>query len=188
MIRRKRAVAGAFALVLAAQLRATTVPSLSFEELTDQSEVVVNGQVNRSWSEWDSEHKYIWTHYEIRITGVHKGSTAGTVIVSEPGGVVGDRGMSVAGVVSYAAGEQVAVFLQRMPNGFLRTTGWWQGKFGVDANGRLHASSVSEVLVTDKPGAAGSRTSLATINGLPLTQLHAQVAARVAAQHGSTTK
>jgi hypothetical protein len=168
-------------LIVAARLGATSVPGLSFEDLTDRSELVISGQVTRSWSDWDSEHKYIWTHHEVRVTGTYKGAAGSTVVLSEPGGVVGDRGMAIAGAVAYAAGEQVAVFLQRMPNGYLRTTGWAQGKFTVSASGLLRGAPSAGVELV-RPGSGPAGTSLRSLEGISLNTLRTRVAARVAAQ------
>lgn len=160
------------------------VPSLTFEQMTDQSELVVQGQVTRSWSDWDSEHKYIWTHYEIAVVGTHKGRAAARVVVSEPGGVVGDKAMAIAGVVGYAPGEQIAVFLQRMPNGYLRTTGWGQGKYTVDGAERVHSlgSRKGAEVVSVTRGRATGATQPTNLDGLTLNELRAKVVARVEAQ------
>src|SRR5580700_2249544 len=128
------------ALLFACNVSATSVPSLTFEELTDRSELIVSGQVTRSWADWDSEHKFIWTHYELSVSNAQKGTPGLTVELAEPGGVVGIQGMAIAGAVVYQPGDHVLVFLQRMPNGYLRTTGWSQGKYTVDSTGRLHAA------------------------------------------------
>jgi hypothetical protein len=169
------------------------VPSQTFEELTDHSEMVVGGQITRSWSAWDSEHKFIWTHYELRVSSTQKGRPGAAVEFSEPGGEVGDRGMSVAGSVEYRPGDQVAVFLQRMPNGYLRTTGWGQGKYIVDKTGHLHAELSqrgTEIVqanqaVKSKPAAG---TSLRTLDGISIGELGRRVAARVAAQGRGSAK
>jgi hypothetical protein len=152
--------------------------------MTDRSEVVAAGRVTRTWSDWDNEHKYIWTHYELAIDSTQKGRPGATVVVSEPGGVVADRAMSIAGVVSYAVGEQVAVFLQRMPNGYLRTTGWSQGKFTVDKTGYLHASSGAGIEVAPVGQKASAGTSLRMLEHTTVGQLRALVQARVAAVGG----
>jgi hypothetical protein len=179
---RIRTLLCALSLVFVSRLAATIVPSLTFEQMTDQSEVVVQGQVTRSWSDWDGEHKYIWTHYEIAVASTQKGRAEATVVVSEPGGVVGDKAMAIAGVVSYAPGERIAVFLQRMPNGYLRTTGWGQGKFNVDGSGRLHAAAFgSEVVPVGQQASRPAGTSLRTLEGISVGQLGARVRARIAA-------
>jgi hypothetical protein len=159
---------------------ATSVPSMTFEELTDRSEIVVSGQVARSWSEWDSEHKFIWTHHELSVSGVHKGTPGSKVVVSEPGGVVGTQGMSVAGSVVYQPADRVFVFLQRMPNGYLRTTGWGQGKYTVDAKGRLHAeTSFSGGFELVGP------QSLRSLDGMTVADVGERIAARMRLQGGA---
>ncbi len=119
---------------------ATSIPRITFAELTDNSDMILTGRIARTWTAWDSDHKYIWTHYELRVSGAHKGGAPALVEFAEPGGIAGGVGMSIAGTVGYTVGENVLVFLQRMPNGYLRTTGWGQGKYRVDADTRLHES------------------------------------------------
>ena len=171
------------ALLWAMTAGATIVPNLSFEEITDHSELIVSGQITRSWTDWDSQHRYIWTHYELAVSARHKGASAATIIVSEPGGVVGIEGLAVAGAVGYQPGEHVLIFLQRMPNGYLRTTGWSQGKYDVDAAGRLHAqSAVGSVELVDVPGKAAAATPLRILNGMSVAELHTRIAARLKSQ------
>jgi hypothetical protein len=115
------------------------------------------------------------------------------VVVSEPGGVAGNRGMVIAGSVQYRPGDQVAIFLERMPNGYLRTTGWGQGKYIVDESGGLHADSslrgidVIPVGTGAKSGASAG-TSLRTLDGASVMSLRARVAARIAAQRQGSAK
>jgi hypothetical protein len=164
-------------ILFAATTGATTVPSLTFEQLTDQSDMVVSGRVTRSWSDWDSHHKFIWTHYELAVTDSAKGSPGSTVVLSELGGLVGNQELTVAGTTSYAPGDRVVVFLQRMPNGYLRTTGWGQGKYIVDKTGRLRV----DVSAPPAPSASAG-TPLSTLAGLTIADIHTRVAARIAAQ------
>ena len=162
---------------------ATSVPGLSFEQLTDRSDLVVTGEVARTWTDWDSEHKYIWTHYELTVSATHKGASAATVVLSEPGGVVGLQGMAIAGAVGYQPGEHVLVFLERMPNGYLRTTGWSQGKYSIDAAGRLRPeSTVGGVELVSAPGKPAAATPLRTLNGMSVAELHGRIAARLRTQ------
>jgi hypothetical protein len=175
-------------ILLSSIADATSVPGLTFEELTDRSEVIVTGEVARSWSDWDSAHKFIWTHHELSVSSTQKGSPGSTVVVSEPGGIVGDRGMAIAGSVTYRPGDQVAVFLQRMPNGYLRTTGWGQGKYALDKTGRLHAELTGVEIVQAGSKAASAGTSLRALDGIGIAELRSRVSARVAAQRQGSTK
>jgi hypothetical protein len=177
------------ALLISLTAGATSVPSLTFEELTDRSELILAGRITRSWSDWDGGHQFIWTHYELIVSTVQKGAPGSTAIVSEPGGVVADRGMAVAGSVAYRPGDQVAVFLERMPNGYLRTAGWGQGKYTVDKTGRLHADIHGiEVVRADQKSAVARGTSLRMLDGIGIGEFRARVAARVTTQHQGSAK
>jgi hypothetical protein len=174
------------ALLIASGARATTVPGLTFEELTDHSELIVSGQITRSWADWDSEHKFIWTHYQLSVSSAQKGAPSATVELSEPGGVVGIQGMAIAGAVVYQPGDHVLVFLQRMPNGYLRTTGWSQGKYMVDNMGRLHAETSLRGLqvVSAQKGAALTKSAppLRSLDGMTLAELRTRIASRLQQQ------
>lgn len=173
-------------LLWASNAAATSVPALSFEQLTDHSELVVTGEITRTWSDWDSEHKFIWTHYELSVAAAQKGSPSSAVVLSEPGGVVGIQGMSIAGAVTYQTGEKVLVFLQRMPNGYLRTTGWSQGKFELDANGRIHSTApLGGLEIVTAAGSPKAVTSLRTLNGITVDDLRARIAAHIKSQGGA---
>ncbi len=125
---------------------ATTLPRLTFEQLADSSEIVAAGRVVRTWTAWDPEHKYIWTHYLLSVTDTAKGPHSAAVEFAEPGGALDGMSLTVAGAAGYRVGEDVAVFLSRMPNGYLRTAGWTQGKLSIDKAGRLHASGAAAAL------------------------------------------
>lgn len=163
---------------------AASIKPVSFEELIDHSDLIVSGQVTRSWSDWDSEHKFIWTNYEVAVSGSLKGSAGANVVISEPGGVVGTHAMSVEGTVGYQTGENVLVFLTRVPNGYLRTTGWSQGKYIVDGKSKLHGASLRAELAEGAGSASG--TSIGTLEGMSAAELKSRVAARVRSQAGRT--
>lgn len=167
---------------LAPLAQATTVQRLSFEELTDNSDVIVAGEVTKSWSAWDAGHHYIWTHYEVSVASAQKGGGTKTVEVAEPGGVAEGLGMAIAGTVQYKVGDSVMVFLKKMPNGVMRTTGWAQGKYTVDAKGRLHAeSSLKGLEIVDAATPAANLTPLTALEGMTLQEVGLKVAARIRA-------
>jgi hypothetical protein len=171
--------------ILCGTATGTIVPRLSFEELTDSSDAVVSGTVIRSWPAWDSGHKYIWTHYELSVTASHKGTAPSRVEFAEPGGTLDGVALAIAGTVSYWPGERVVVFLQKMPNGYLRTTGWGQGKYGLDASGRLRGgSALRNVEVVNIGGSLSGATSLETLDGITVGELNRRVAARIRPAQG----
>ena len=154
---------GLFPMLLCA---ASSLPRLSLESLIQQSDTIVEGRVVRKWAAMDSENKFIWTHYELAVSAAHKGKAGSTVIFSEPGGVAGGMQQAVADAVRYEVGDSVFIFLQRMPNGYLRTTGWAQGKYTVDRAGRVHAAASL---------AGGSHP----LDGIAASDLAARVTARM---------
>lgn len=107
------------------------VPRMSLEEVVDASAAIVHGHVVRTWSAWDEDHRYIWTHYEVQVMDKLKGTANGTIVISEPGGAVGETELQVVGTPKYEVGEEVVLFAEETPIGLLRTCGWGQGKFKV---------------------------------------------------------
>src|ERR1019366_873928 len=84
---------------------AAVVPRITAEQLAAQSERIVRGEVQRSWAAWGSEHKYIWTHYEVAGAERVRGPQAATITVSEPGGSLDGMNMRTSGTLPYAVGE-----------------------------------------------------------------------------------
>jgi hypothetical protein len=164
-----------------ALLEATLVPRMSLEEVVAASESIVQGTVVRTWSDWDEAHKYIWTHYEIQVADELKGAVSGKFIVSEPGGSVGETELQIAGTPQYAVGEEVVLFAERTPLGYLRTCGWGQGKFQVArtaATGKATVrTAVKGVQLVERPAAQAKAqgTPLADLNGLELEQFKTRV-------------
>jgi hypothetical protein len=177
---KRTAIAAALCLGgLATLAFGTSLQRLTFEELTDNSDAIVTGKVTRSWTAWDSGHHYIWTHYTVQVAGTQKGVQAASVELSEPGGVADGMGMTISGSVAYKVGDEVLVFLQKMPNGMLRTSGWGQGKYTVDSTGRLHAEvPARDVDYVDFR--SGSQVApLSSLDGLTVQQAGLRVAARL---------
>jgi len=180
---RKRSLVGlaGLAACLLSIGHASTIQRLSFDALIDQSDLIVSGTITRSWTAWGSSHRYIWTHYEMAVSGAAKGTPGATVTISEPGGVLDGQGFAVGGAVVYQPGETVLVFLNRVPNGYLRTTGWAQGKCAIDQFGRLHGGvSLRDVApATAKSGAS-------SLEGLTLQQAFTRIAAHTRGNPGRT--
>jgi hypothetical protein len=151
---------------------ATQVPALSLEGLIGQSDIIAHGRVISSWPAWDSGHKYIWTHYRIEVLDPIRGNPGASVVVSEPGGSLDGVSMSISGTPDYAVGEEAIVFLYRTPIGYLRATGYGQGKYTVTPQMRIHASLKGlEILKRD----LSSSVSLSTLDGLTVAEFKTRV-------------
>jgi hypothetical protein len=178
-------------LALAGSLWGTLVPRMSLEEVVDASESIVQGTVVRTWADWDEGHKYIWTHYEIQVVDRLKGTPETTIVVSEPGGVVGETALQVAGTPQYEVGEEIVLFAEKTPLGYLRTCGWGQGKFRVERarqSGKLTVRSAAKgIQLVERPAAESkpAGTSLGEWNGQEVEQFKTRVRQMVEQQRGA---
>lgn len=160
-------VVGVFLLLAVLPAAATTVPRRSLEELVAEAGEIVQARVQRHWVEWDASHRFLWTHYLVKVSDILKGPGGSEWIISEAGGTLDGLTMAVPGVVQYADGEEVVVFLHRVPNGMWRTYGYGQGKFTVVGGSGGSARVVGQargLTLVDAPDARRRR-------GMPLPAL-----------------
>jgi PKD repeat protein len=115
-------------LMLAIPAAATTIVMPTDEQLIGKSPVIVEGTVVSSAAV--DRNGVIWTESRIRVTRAIKGTTGETIVVAEPGGILGDRLTKVFGTPEYADGERVLLFLERDARGDYRTMDLFVGKFG----------------------------------------------------------
>ncbi len=92
----------------AAQFRSATV-----EEATRTSDAVVRGRVEQRTSRYLEDGSRIVTDVEIAVASAWKGDPGARVVVTVPGGVVGDVGMWVDAAPVLEQGEEVVLFLAR---------------------------------------------------------------------------
>jgi hypothetical protein len=154
---------------------------MTSEQLAESAEQIVHGRVVRSWTAWDRNHKYIWTHYEIAVSEILRGARAANVIVSEPGGTLDGVSMQTSGSLPFTTGEETMLFLYRTPIGYWRTVGGPQGKFAIDRD-RIVRSGSAGVLLVDGPGNRPPGQSLMRLQELPVNEFLMQ-ARKLAAAH-----
>jgi hypothetical protein len=141
-----RVCRGLLFLYVAAACVASSFPKLSLADLVSQSEAIISGTVVRSWTGWDSEHRFIWTHTEIHVSGLLKGRSQSVITVSEPGGTADGMTMQIPGATAFTPGEHIHLFLYKTPLGYMRTTGYGQGKLLVSPDGHVHTNKSAEGL------------------------------------------
>ncbi|AKJ05450.1 hypothetical protein ATI61_102507 [Archangium gephyra] len=120
-----------FVLLVSLAASATTMLRTDLPELAQTSEAIVHGTVRRVESRWSGDGRRIITDVEIQVTEALKGQAGGTVLVTQPGGRVGDIGQRVSGLASFTPGEEVVVFLERRGKQAFRVSGMVQGKYQV---------------------------------------------------------
>jgi hypothetical protein len=110
---------------------ATVVPRLSFEKLTGGAERIVHARCVAKDSYLEASSGTIWTRNVFEIIESYKGGLEPQIAVSEPGGIIGNRGQWVPGAPQFVPGEEVVLFLSRTLTGKWRVYGWGQGNFRV---------------------------------------------------------
>jgi hypothetical protein len=118
-------------LLLCLSASATTMLRAELPELALSADAIVHGTVRRMESRWSGDGRKIVTDVEIQVTETLKGQAGGTVLVTQPGGRVGDIGQKVSGLASFASGEEVVLFLERRGPKAFRVAGMAQGKYQV---------------------------------------------------------
>jgi hypothetical protein len=105
--------------------RASIVRAMDLADLTAAAERVVVADVAKVESQWDKDHRRIYTTVEIRVQESWKGTTPsdGTIVFHQPGGSVGEIEMSVVGMPRFSVGEKAVLFLEHA-----RVVGLAQGK------------------------------------------------------------
>src|SRR5439155_5057357 len=119
-------------LILSRPGSGASVRRMTMDGLVRESELVIYGRALASRSLWDPATETIWTETEFAVLDGAKGNPARTVIVSEPGGNIGDVGHLFPGVPRFESGQEVVLFLYRTPANRLRISGLMQGVYNVE--------------------------------------------------------
>jgi len=121
-----------FTVAFQGSAEATTMVPLSIEQIVDISTTIVRGTVTEIWTEPDEETGTIWTHAQVEVEQVFKGSSNTSVIVIEqPGGVWGQTQTTVESVARFSIGEEGYFFVEELNNGRNVSSAMFQGKFNV---------------------------------------------------------
>ena len=121
---------------------AAIVRFLELEELTNISDLIVQGKVGSVDPEAGAENARPSTRVTLSVQRTLRGAPDGEEIAFDlPGGYSSGTNLHqvVPGIPGFTPGDEVVVFLRRDPTLFCPVTGWNQGKFEIiadDATGR----------------------------------------------------
>jgi len=118
---------------MAGSAQATTMLALDLDALAGSADAVVRARVVKVTPRWTRDGGRIVTDVELAVTETWKGGVARTIVVMQPGGVVGDLGQHVEGAATFAPGEEVVLFLEARGDRFT-VSGMAQGRFKVEAS------------------------------------------------------
>lgn len=117
---------GVAACVAAApRAHASLVRAMDLAALTSTADQVVVADVAKVESQWDKDHRTIYTTVEIQVQESWKGSppSDGKLVLRQPGGTVGEIEVTVVGMPTFSVGEHALLFLKRT-----QVVGLGQGK------------------------------------------------------------
>jgi hypothetical protein len=105
---------------------------LSDQDLALSSKVILTGTVESVFSAWDDDGSTIWTYVEVRPQEVLKGTFfSDTVVLKQPGGVVGLAGVRFFGQPTFNSGDEVLLYLNTGPDKSLHVAHCFMGMFSV---------------------------------------------------------
>ena len=119
---------------------AAIMQGMSTEELTQSSDLVLEGEVKEVRSYWSKDGKTIITWAVILDSYVIKGRvTQKHILVEYEGGEIGDIGFRVSDVTPLKKGEKVILFLKtgksKKDGHVFKIVGKGQGKYTIDNDG-----------------------------------------------------
>jgi hypothetical protein len=113
---------------IAAGAWGSTVERLSTAQLIARADVIARGSVTDIKTRRSGQGSAS-TLVNITVEKQFKGAQLASVIIEQPGGVIGEVTLAVPGTPKFAAGEDVIVFLKRRRDGVFTVVGGPQGKF-----------------------------------------------------------
>jgi len=124
-------------LAVCMSAQASTLLQLSLDDMIRKSTVVVRGTVQRNQSALHGS--VIYTHYQVRVSEVWKGSAPGSLDIVVPGGVLNGARETYSGAPSLVNGHEYVLYLWTSKTGLTQIIGLSQGLFDVrpDASGQL---------------------------------------------------
>ena len=157
---------------------ATTLIAADVPALARSADAIVIGTVVSSNPRLSADGFRIVTDTEISVTEALKGQTVATLVVTEPGGIVGNLGQKVEGTATFEVGEEVVVFLDKRSDRF-RVTGMLQGKFRLErsSDGRTRYAIPQAVLQTRLVDPVTHQETVSALKSVELQLFKAQIAA-----------
>lgn len=139
--------------LLVAPAQAVTVAPLSFAELVRQSSRVVYARVVEVRSQWTEDRRRIESLVTVEIVQSLKGTAAGELVVTVPGGQVGRYLNLMPGAPVFTRGDLAVLFLTARGARLPITTGFTQGIYRVTRD----AASGATLVMPPAVEAAGAR-------------------------------
>jgi len=124
----------------AKSVQSTVMLKQGLGELVQRAEVIFQGKVRGISHEWNSDKTMIYTTVRVSAERILKGPGGlKEIVVRQPGGMIGDKGVKVSGFPDFFEGEEVILFVepfepQGVHSGKHRVVGMAQGKFRIETD------------------------------------------------------
>ena len=168
------------ALSLAA-LRATTVIPPTFDQLVSDAEMIFEGTVTGSRSEWTGEgsNRHIVTYVSFKIEDAIKGAPGSDYTIRMFGGTVDGQTMEVSDAPRFKVGDRDILFVENNGTQFIPLVGIMHGRFHVQAD----ENSANEKITKDNGAAVANVSKLgqdeaAAVTGAALSKAQFKAAIR----------
>jgi hypothetical protein len=138
----------AFAVAIA-PLDATRIQRQTLEQLRENAEAIVVGEVIEASTRLGPEGTMVWTDYTVRIHSTLKGQSPSVTIVSFAGGQAGGVDIGIHGIPTLERGETYVFFLSGKEDAPMPTVGWGQGLYKMT---EVVRGEVSETLLISVDG------------------------------------
>jgi hypothetical protein len=124
---------GLSALVLTAALPvgASTFVALTPDQLVEQSDAIVQGEVLKINSFWTADGSVIVSEALVQVTDTIAGDSPTVLRVKTFGGTVGGYTVEAHGFPGFRAGDRVLLFVQNQDDGSVEVTGYRQGQYRI---------------------------------------------------------
>jgi hypothetical protein len=169
-------------LFVTAATQAAVLVAMDLPELVSQSDLIVVGSATKQSSRY--VNKLIVTDVTLAVSSALKGAAkpGEPVVVTHLGGSVGEVGLNVPGAAVFKNGEQVVVFLRRVPSGDWNVTGMSQGIMKITGEEVQPGAVGAELMERDPEGRLRELKKPAAPRALPdlLSEIRALVVSATA--------
>lgn len=138
-------------LSLTASVGATTLVSMSIDQISNDAELIFEGEVLVRETRRDTSNNLIYTYVTFAVRDVIKGSYGGSELeLRFTGGSIDDEIVEISGLTLPGEGEQGIYFVESISRNLLNPLlGWSQGHYLIhEENGERHVSTLEEEHVT----------------------------------------
>ncbi len=169
---RKLLLCGLFAAWLAPVVYATTLLQLSMNDMIQQSTMIVQGTAKPSYSAFRGS--IIYTHYQVQVSQVLKGSAGASIDVAVLGGAASGLRQSYAGAPTLVPGQQYVLFLWTSKTGLTQVIGLSQGLFTLVAGASGQATAMRAAAADRMVNSAGAEVTDSDLK-ITLSDLKARI-------------